>query len=129
MNLLFGGTIELLRQAVTYATRRHQVLAQNLANAETPGYRGQDIVFQDELETAMRGRAVPVSAALPDQRDNLLRTVQVYTGDGRPRVDGNDVDLDRQMVRLAQNALYHNSMVQILNQKFSALKRAISGQI
>jgi flagellar basal body rod protein FlgB len=44
-------------------------------------------------------------------------------------VDGNDVDLDRQMVRLAQNALYHNSMVQILNQKFSALKRAISGQI
>lgn len=129
MNLLFGGTIDLLRQAVSFSTRRHQVLAQNLANAETPGYRGQDIVFRDELETALRGKAAPVSAALPELDGSVLRTVQVYSGDAGPRMDGNDVDLDRQMVRMAQNTLYHNAMVQILTQKFNVLKGAISGRV
>ena len=151
MNLLFGGTIDLLRQAVSFSTRRHQVLAQNLANAETPGYRGQDIVFRDELETALRGKAAPVSAALfeadgsvfhlppglrppgvdlpPGLRPPTLRTVQVYSGDAGPRMDGNDVDLDRQMVRMAQNTLYHNAMVQILTQQFNGLKGAISGRV
>lgn len=129
MNPLFGGTIELLRQAVLYSTRRHQVLAQNLANAETPGYRGQDVVFQDELDTAMRGRAVPVSAALPEPNGSALRTVPVYSRDGRSRVDGNDVDLDRQMVRLARNTIYYNAMVQILTQRFNGLKGAISGRV
>lgn len=140
MNLLFGGTIDLLRQAVSFSTRRHQVLAQNLANVETPGYRGQDIVFRDELETALRGKAAPVSAALseadggvfhlpPGLRPPTLRTVQVYYGDAGPRMDGNDVDLDRQMVRMAQNTLYHNAMVQILTQQFNVLKGAISGRV
>lgn len=129
MNLLFGGTIELLRQAVSFSTRRHQTLAQNLANAETPGYRGQDVVFRDEMETALRGKAVPVSTALPEPDGGALRTVRVYAGDGRPRMDGNDVDLDRQMVRMAQNTLYHNAMVQILTQQFNVLKGAISGRV
>ena len=65
----------------------------------------------------------------PGLRPPTLRTVQVYSGDAGPRMDGNDVDLDRQMVRMAQNTLYHNAMVQILTQQFNVLKGAISGRV
>jgi flagellar basal body rod protein FlgB len=48
--------------------------------------------------------------------------------DGPPRLDGNDVDIDRQMTRLTQNAGYHNVVVHLLNARFNALKSAIHGR-
>jgi flagellar basal body rod protein FlgB len=44
-------------------------------------------------------------------------------------VDGNDVDLDKQMVRVSQNTVYHNTLVQILTTQFNAIKLAISGRV
>jgi flagellar basal-body rod protein FlgB len=129
MSALFSHTVELLRGAVEFAGRRHEVLAKNLANVETPGYRAQDLVFQRELER-LKGRAIPVSFPPPsDDPSQALRPVVVYSGDTQRRVDGNDVDLDKQMVRVSQNTGYHNAMVQILLNQFNALKLAISGRV
>jgi len=129
MSALFSQTVELLRSAVEFAGRRHEVLAKNLANVETPGYRAQDVVFQQELEGVLRGRVIPVSFAPPADGAQALRPVVVYSNDTQRRVDGNDVDLDKQMVRVSQNTGYHNAMVQILLNQFNALKLAISGRV
>ena len=128
---LFGPTVELLRDAIQFASRRHEVLAKNLANVETPGYRAQDLVFQRELESALRGRVTPVSTLPPPSanRNEAIQPMLVYSNDTQRRVDGNDVDLDRQMVRVSQNTAYHNTLVQILTTQFNAIKVAISGRV
>jgi len=123
MSALFGGVIEVLRQASAYALRRHEVLAENVANADTPGFRAHDLAFAHELDLArlVRSRPDPRSGPALD-----LRIVDAP--DGPPRPDGNDVDLDKQMTRLGQNALYHNVVVHLLAARFNALKAAIQGR-
>ena len=122
MNLL-GGNIDMLRQATTFATRRHEVLAENVANTDTPGFQARDLTFEHELSLAQKVRALPMSTLPTPDLDLRL----VDAPDARMRPDGNNVDIDRQMSRIAQNALYHNVVVQLLSSRFAALKTAING--
>jgi flagellar basal-body rod protein FlgB len=124
---LFDGAIEQLSRGLSYATARHTVLAKNIANAETPGYRARDLVFDDYLN-ALRGRDAgelspdPVPAPLPATR--VIATI-----DGPGRQDGNTVHIDKQMARIAENTLYQHTLVQLLAGQFTALKQAISGRV
>ena len=123
MSTLFGGVIEALRQASAFAVRRHDVLAENVANADTPGFRASDVAFSHELSLAQLVRSRPDAAHGPEMD---LRVVSAP--DGPQKLDGNDVDIDKQMARLGQNAIYHNVVVHLLNARFNALKSAIHGR-
>ena len=132
MIALFGATMELLQRGAAFAVRRHALLAQNLANVETPGYRGYDLTFARELDLARQAHATPVAfgpTAKAGDSDNTLDVRLVRAPDGPPRPDGNDVDIDRQMVKIAENALYHNAVVHLLIAKLNAMKTAISGRV
>jgi len=121
---LFTGTIELLRQGTVVAARRHELLAQNIANAETPGYRAQDLTFAGELSAAQQVRGVPIDPSVaPDMNVRL-----VESPDETLRSDGNTVDIDRQMPRLAENTVYQNTLIHILTARFRSLRSAINGQ-
>jgi flagellar basal-body rod protein FlgB len=120
---LFGPTMEMLRQAAVFSTRRHEVLARNIANADTPGFQPRDLTFAHELSLAQQVRALPAAAMGTPDLD--LRLIE-----GRDSVTsarGKSVDVDRQMTRLAQNALYHSAVLELLNVHFRALKSAING--
>ena len=142
---MLAGTIDLLRQATAFAARRHEILAQNVANAETPGFQARDLAFDRELTLAQRVRALPLyRSASSDQGvggppqtrvaspsaggEFELDVRMVDAPDARMRADGNNVDIDRQMARVAQNTLYHNVVVQLLTSRFNALKSAINGR-
>lgn len=129
---LFDATVELLQRSATFAVRRHAVLAQNLANMETPGYRGQDLTFASELDLARQAHAIPVSLE-PGRKDRTaeqaLDVRLVHAPDGPVRPDGNDVDIDRQMIKIAENALYHNTIVHLLIGKLNTMRTAISGRV
>jgi flagellar basal-body rod protein FlgB len=120
---LFAGVVETLRQASSFALRRHELIAENVANADTPNFRAHDLSFTRELDLAQLVRSRPDTAA---SRDLDVRIVDAP--DGPARLDGNDVDIDRQMTRLTQNAGYHNVVVHLLNARFTALKSAIHGR-
>jgi len=120
---LFGGTLELLRQATVYSTRRHELLAQNVANADTPGFQARDLNFASEMSLAQQVRALPASAmGVPDLEVRLIEGPDAVASP-----DGNSVDIDHQMTRVAQNTLYHTTVLQLLNSQFRALKTAING--
>ena len=124
---LFDGPIEQITRGLSYATARHEVLAKNIANAETPGYRARDLVFEDQLKSV----PLPPAGVLPPAAGAgaLPGTRVVVAADGPARVDGNTVHLDQQMARVAENTLYQNTLVQILSSQFNALKQAISGRV
>ena len=124
----FDGAVEHLTRGLAFATRRHEVLTQNIANVETPGYRARDLVFEALLRPVRQVAADPGGAPLAaNPADRPARVV--YSADSAPNPDGNDVNLDRQMARLAENTLFHHALVQMLAGQFNALKQSISGRV
>ncbi|HEV3118597.1 MAG TPA: flagellar basal body protein, partial [Gemmataceae bacterium] len=90
--------IQLLTRLLDVAALRQDVIAQNVANVNTPGYSTLAVSFEDALKDALTpgsGGRVPAVAA----------EVVPGTG-GRPREDGNNVDIDLEMARLQKNAIY-----------------------
>ena len=122
MMKISDATVDQIVRGLAFASRRHAVLAKNLANVATAGYRAQDVVFEDHLRPAM-------AALTPGKSTTTPATRQVASGDVAPRGDGNDVDVDRQMSRLAQNTLFHSALVQVLIGRFATMKQAISGRV
>jgi flagellar basal-body rod protein FlgB len=123
---LFAPVIDQLSRGLTYATARHLVLARNIANSETPGYRPRDLVFDDYLKVRP---GLGTGELSPDPGpEELAATRFIQQADGPARHDGNTVHMDKQMARIAENTLYQNTLVQLLAGQFTALKKAISGQ-
>jgi flagellar basal-body rod protein FlgB len=126
---LFDKAIDRLANGLEYTSRRHEVLAKNVANLETPGYRALDMTFDDYLKPARiaAGDVAQVNIGAGAPGDARARVV--YAADGPGREDGNDVNLDRQMARLAENTLFNHTLVQLLASRFATVKQAISGRV
>ena len=122
MAALFDPTSDLLSDMIRATTVRQRILASNLANVETPGYEAQEVTFDKVLAEA-RGQAAGAPAELPE-----VQPVVRPDPDVAIRRDGNTVDLDRQMTKLAENTLWHNGLVQILVTRMNMMKMAIKGQ-
>ena len=129
MTQLFDSAVEHLTRGLAYASARHSVLAKNIANVETPGYQAQDLLFDDHLNPLLQTAPGEVPGGLPPAGPDGRQPRFVLAADGAPRPDGNDVRLDRQMAHLAENTLYHHTMVQLLVNQFNTLKQAISGRV
>lgn len=111
---------DLLSKLVDVTAMRHKVLAQNVANVNTPGYHKLSVAFDETL-----------AAQMDKDRNKNLRTIQpvVYEDDSTPeRLDGNNVDIDREMMRLNKNVLLNNTLLQIISTKTAMMRRSISGQ-
>jgi flagellar basal-body rod protein FlgB len=119
MQLLFDETSRRLSEMVRVAVLRHQILSWNIANIDTPGYRPMEVSFSEELRLASEAGTLPTTTVRP--------TVLADPAAGTGRFDGNAVDLDRQMAKMAENALWHNVLIQILNSRLNFLRIAIRG--
>jgi flagellar basal-body rod protein FlgB len=134
IRMLDTPVLNLVSRALDYASTRQDVLANNIANANTPGFRRKDASFEDVLAMAQGGSAARISQIKNNARhmfgsgDNATSDVEIVeTNDGAMRVDGNNVDMDAEMSRLAQNQIYYQALGQIASGQFSSLKYVISG--
>lgn len=116
---LLDPTLQGLANALTVHNRRHSVLATNLANVETPGYRAQDVDFRNELRRAFQAAEVGGTAPVDPQ--------VIDDADVAPRADGNTVDLDVQMAELSDNAGRYIALTRILSKRLGLLRSAIEG--
>jgi flagellar basal-body rod protein FlgB len=102
------------------ASLRHQVLAENVANVNTPGYHRQDVQFEEAFAKALA--AGQDAAALQAQP-------QIVTVHGGPeRADGNNIDIDQEMTRLEKNSLLYKVYTTILTTRVNQMRSAISGR-
>jgi flagellar basal-body rod protein FlgB len=112
---LFDTTAILLQRAMAGASERQSVLANNLANANTPGFRRSDVDFQGTLRDALaNGQDASTVAFTPtiDTRSVL-------------RADGNGVDVDTEAAGLAQNELQYESLVTVSGARLDILRYAM----
>lgn len=125
--MLFDRTINGLTAGVYYTGLRHKVIANNIANIDTPNYKAMDIVFTKQLEKVIRssnanGKSFSVSS-LPSPTSVLAP----YQSDQRPKIELNTVDIDQEQAKMTQNTLLHNTYLQLLSSKFRILRASISG--
>jgi flagellar basal-body rod protein FlgB len=118
---IFDTTMQGLSQALTLHQKRHEILASNLANVETPGFRAQDLDFATALKDAFQARP----AELEGLGDPTPRQVEDTTAPAR--ADGNTVDLDLQMAKLGMNGGRYTSLARILALRIGLLRQAIEG--
>jgi flagellar basal-body rod protein FlgB len=108
---------ELLGTALRFAELEHGVISQNIANANTPNYRTRELSFDEFLDAARH--------ANPDSQPD--GDVEVRLTEGlATRADGNNVDLDREMGRLKQNAMLFKTLSQLLMSQMDVMRRAMS---
>jgi flagellar basal-body rod protein FlgB len=111
---------ELLSRLLDVAALRHDVIAQNVANVNTPGYRSMDVNFEDALrERLAANEHAPMQGIRPEI---------VASPGGVDRNDGNNVDVDQEMARLQKNSLYYKAYLQILTNELAQTRSAIAGR-
>ena len=117
--MLFDTTQLALERAIEGAGRRHEALASNLANANTPGYRRVDVEFHGALAAALSS----------DERREALAGLSFSPAPdaaaGAVRADGSTVDVESESARLATNALEHQAAVQVAHARIGILKSAL----
>ena len=121
-----------MEHVLNVSAYRHQVIASNLANIDTPGYRTRDVrEFAGEIEQAMAGGDESWVSGPKSSGPSLIRasfTPATYKIRGLlERPDGNNVSVERESLLLAQNQLRFEVAVAFLKSEFHTMSSAISG--
>lgn len=119
--------INILDKAADAAWLRNDAIANNIANNDTPGYKRQDVAFENELKRALGNshfETMDAKVADVNRRELSHITPEVYTeqADHSYRLDGNNVDIDTENVYLAENQVTYNALLDSINTEFSNLK-------
>ena len=103
---LFGPQADNLQRAMGRTTLRHSLLAENLANLNTPDYKRRDVDFGIAL-------------------DQEMDRASITTESGNRRLDGNSVDLEQEIMGLAETQLRYETLAEMTSRYFSGLKNVI----
>jgi flagellar basal-body rod protein FlgB len=125
---------------LAFTQARHQILTENVANADTPGYKARQVdaaAFQRSLREALTRQDRTRSPDLELKTGKQFRLDR----DGRLAVtptesppenilfhDGTNIRIERQMAHLAENAMMHQATTEMLRGKFEGLMKAITGR-
>lgn len=116
--------VDVLDKAADAAWVRNEAISNNIANVNTPGYKRQDVSFEEELKHALKAnKFVPLDQKV-DHLDLDRIEPRVYTDSANfsYRLDGNNVDIDSENVELASNQIKYNAMVQSIDGTFTNLR-------
>ena len=119
--------INVLDKAADAAWLRNDAIANNIANATTPGYKRQDISFESELERALGHRRYLSMDGKVSRLTRLeLKPRKITDHENYSyRMDGNNVDIDTENVMLAANQLKYNGLMTSLNAEIQNLQQAM----
>ena len=139
--------LDFQAKALLIRADRQRVIASNIANVDTPGYKGRDINFLDAMQSAMGGNSLtltptPSSSGSTDGTSNarhipLQSTMSSLTGDEsnlayttqtQPSMDGNSVDLDHERANFVDNSVRYEATLRFISGSSKTILSAIQGQ-
>jgi flagellar basal-body rod protein FlgB len=134
--LFDSTTVPLLEQVVSFTEARHGVLAGNVANIDTPGYKTRDLspeVFEKRLREAVEARQAPPWTTSGRQADELQNSRELSdvaeSMKGILLHDESNVNLERQITEIIKNQTQHNLAVNIMSAQFRLLRAAVTERI
>lgn len=136
-------TARALRGALTGLQQRQQTIASNIANVDTPNYRARDVKFEEMLAAQLAGpqpreiaKTLRLGLATTNERHIAVKPIASAPVDATPvtttsldgslRNDGNTVDIEREMSKLAETQILYTALGQITSTKLDGLRSAIN---
>lgn len=123
--------IGLMSRGLDVSHFRQELIADNIANADTPDYKRKDVNFAEAMGAAFsrgekRGlqRTHPLHMGSKTSGGEELKAVK--TGDTRTRLDDNNVDIEVEMAKLAGNSLYYQTTSRLLSGRYGILEKIIN---
>lgn len=119
--------VQLLEEIIKTSAFRHKVLASNIANVDTPGYKAKDVPFSQEINN----QVIRMTKTSPDHLQGTKNpkevrgVVPVERSSGE---DGNNVALDMELANMTENALLYEAGVKLLSKKLMIYKNAVRGR-
>ena len=130
------AALRFQQEALNLRAQRQEILAANIANADTPGYQARDLDFASELKKVMvRGReetggvSLTLTSAqhIPAQTVSSPSTELLYRIPDQPSLDGNTVDMDRERTQFADNSLKYQMGLTALGGQIKAMMNVLQG--
>ena len=125
----FDKAMEMVEQGLDVRVRRQNILASNIANKDTPGYKARDLDFRAVLEAAEQGsegtlyrtdeRHIPTASQASEPR--------ISEKQSQGKLDGNNVEMTEEMKNLVENTLTYDALIRCAGKKIQLLKTAIQG--
>lgn len=135
---LFGKTFDVLERSLDVRQIRHSMIATNLANSETPGYRAIDVDFTQTMRNIIQRieaseRIPELNETNPTGKQDIFRIkpddLEVITDDkalvGR---DSNTVSMEQEMAKLQENRMMYGMITQMIAMRFRGLQEAITNR-
>jgi len=124
--------LSVYSQAMNFRTQRHQVLASNIANADTPHYKARDFSFESAMQNAMAGRGSDSIAMATTSGEHIRgggsggQAALQYRTETQSAVDGNTVDMDVERAQITDNALQYQIVSQFISEKIKGMRSALA---
>lgn len=114
-------TYLLLKKMLDVCTLRHRIIANNIANVDTPGYKRATVIFEEKLRSLLK-RGLNAEKIREIQPQIYIDETSTW------REDFNNVDIEKEMVRLSTNTLRYSIYAQLIEKKLQMIKQAIKGK-
>ncbi len=128
-------TLDVLKKAMDASLLRQKVIAENIANVDTPFYKRKEVAFEDELKKALNNQSPILPLKTTDKRHienieyNRLPDPKIKVVDDILfRRDLNNVDIEKELVDLAKNNILYTGLTRFVSTRFSMLRGAIKGR-
>jgi len=133
MNSRLDAALAFHQRALDVRAQRQQLIASNIANADTPNFKARDIDFRASLEAALKSGAAPGALArtAPGHLGGssaAAGSALLYRQTVQASVDGNSVDIDVERAQFADNALRYEANLMFISGQIRGLLSAIQGQ-
>ncbi len=130
--MLNTPSMAYLRKGLDAAWLRNEVIANNLANVDTPNFTSSSVEFEEIFKKALHDSDFTYRTTRPEHIQfnpdwEHLQPRVLENPNTDIRMDGNNVDVDVEMLELSRNTLHYNTMVQKLSSEFNRLRTAITG--
>lgn len=120
----------LLKKTLDASSERGRVIANNIANVNTKGFKASRVVFEDKLKDALENRSIDLTTTNERhiKKGNSLSNINydvVKDKSTSMRTDGNNVDIDNEMVNLAANTILYNALINQANSRITMRRLVI----
>ena len=131
MDWVTNNSIEMLQKSLDYAWTKQRIIQENIANAETPGYKAKYVTFEEQLQRRLAGYNLNGSLALKSKVAGAIDNshIRIHTSkDESTRLDGNNVNTDVENVEMARTQLQYEYLVRQVTDQFTRLRMVIEGK-
>jgi flagellar basal-body rod protein FlgB len=130
VDLFQNQTIDAMAAYMDRLSQRQQIVTSNLINIEVPGYKAKDISFHATMQELMTADDSDLKTSLPNHSSGsmpITPQIQAFEVQGlTTKPDGNNVDLDKEMMKLSETSFGYSMMTQFLRGKFRTLSMSIN---